>query len=92
MKKLIQRHYFAVTQLRSKYTRTATISDFINKFHEESTEMLLEKEKFIHKIPNNFKQEVIDTVMVLLNMLQKLGVDIEEELRINTEHQETRKD
>lgn len=89
--KLFKRHYQAIEK-RGQITEESTINDFIDKFNEESNEMLFEKEKLFNKLRNNFIQEVIDTIMVLINMLQFLGVNIEDEFKKNTEHQEARKD
>lgn len=89
MEKLIERH-FQATIRRGKINSKTTINDFLNKMVEEDKEVLLEKTAFDLKLENNFVQETIDSIMVRMNMLLKLGVNIKEELEINVKYQETR--
>ncbi len=89
MKELLIRHYQAIVS-RGLITDKTDFVDFSVKINEEkgelSTELLiLQKNK-----PSNWKQEAIDLICVVTNMLQHNNVDIELELIKNIEVQEKR--
>jgi len=89
MEKLIKRHYQAIKD-RGLITKETKFIDFSNKINEEKGELSTELLKLLKGKPNNYKQESIDLVMVVLNMLQYNGVDIKAELLKNIEVQEKR--
>jgi NTP pyrophosphatase (non-canonical NTP hydrolase) len=97
MLKLIKRHYQA-TSNRGLITDDTDICDFKNKIIEEFNELITELDFNYYKIPifgdqslsNSLRQESIDLVITVLNMLHHYGVDIEKELLKNIELQEKR--
>jgi NTP pyrophosphatase (non-canonical NTP hydrolase) len=91
MIKLIKRHYQAIVN-RGLITDKTTVFEFSAKIQEEASELSVELLKFSKFKPNNYKQESIDLVMTVFNMLQHYGVDIKKELLKNIEIQEKRAD
>ena len=89
MKNLFERHYQAIVK-RGLITEKTTVLDFIDKFDEETKEFKKELGLALYFEPNHYKQEAIDCICVLTNMLQHYGVDIESELIKNIEIQEKR--
>lgn len=86
MKKLFQQHYQAIVK-RGLINDDTNLDDFLDKLDEEVFEL---KESIDFWVIEKFKQESIDCICVLTNMLQHLGVDIEVELRKNIKIQEKR--
>lgn len=91
MKDLFNRHYEA-TQNRGKITPKTKISEFLEKMHEEDTEVILEIQPFKLGEPNNLESELWDAICVRTNLLKKLGFDLEKGLEENTIKQENRRD
>jgi NTP pyrophosphatase (non-canonical NTP hydrolase) len=95
MKKLLERHYEAIVK-RGLINKTTSLLDFKIKINEEHRELI----KAIYNdndlnytfniLSDDTKQEAIDIIMVIVNMLQHFNVDIEKELIKNIEIQEKR--
>ena len=86
MKNLFERHYQAIVK-RGLINDDTNLDDFLDKLDEEVFEL---KESIDFWVTEKFKQESIDCICVLTNMLQHYGVDIESELIKNIEIQEKR--
>lgn len=87
MKKLFKQHYQSIIN-RGKITNKTDFWDFERKLSEEVNELIIEYEM---PLTDRFKQEAIDCLCVISNMLQHFNVDIEAELKKNIEYQRTRK-
>ena len=93
MKKLFKRHYQSIVNRGLITENKTTIVDFKNKIREEFYELSdsITIDMYLNEVfTDNSKQESIDLVMTVLNMLEYMGVDIEKELIKNIELQEKR--
>lgn len=91
MDELLSRHHAAIVK-RGQITEKTTITDFLEKIGEEDEEMWEQAERSMNNDENNLAQETVDSIMVRVHMLKKLGFDFKEELEKNTIYQETRND
>jgi len=88
-----KRHYEAIVK-RGLITEKTTKYDFLKKIREEFFEF--NKEMYVDAFDTgNLRhvtiQEGIDLIKTIENMFIHFGVDIDKEIEINTQYQETRK-
>ena len=88
MKKLFKRHYNACVK-RGVITPNTSLIDFSNKIIEEFSEFIYELDMLPVNI-EDMKQEAIDVIMVIINMLQHFDIDVKTELLKNVIVQEKR--
>jgi len=88
MEKLRKRHYNACIK-RGVITPDTTIYDFLKKIVEEYHEVI-ESVTYPPSLSDETKQECIDLVMVIFNMLNHYNIDIRSEIIKNIETQENR--
>lgn len=86
MQELFERHYQAIVE-QGLINDNTEVKDFINKMHEEFTEIRTLYDNFEYNT-REFDQEIIDLMCVCANSLIHYGINIEQELLKNIEKQE----
>ena len=86
MEELFFRHYQAI-KARALINDNTTLNDILGKLEEELYEF---REAIDFNLTEKFRQETIDVICVLANMLKHMDVDLKTELEKNVITQEIR--